>query len=46
MIGRRMLAKIDTRLWQGFSENKNVPFGGRSIIFFSDFGQLPPVLDF
>ncbi|GBB94108.1 hypothetical protein RclHR1_22940002 [Rhizophagus clarus] len=45
MVGRRMLAKIDTRLRQGFSENRNVPFGKRSIILFSNFGQLPPVLD-
>src|ERR1700722_11402912 len=45
MVGRRMLAQIDTRLRQAFPENKNVPFGGRSIILFGDFGQLPPVLD-
>ncbi|GBB92973.1 hypothetical protein RclHR1_20930006 [Rhizophagus clarus] len=40
-----MLAKINTRLRQGFSENRNIPFGERSIILFSDFGQLPPMLD-
>ena len=45
MVGRRMLALIDMRLRQAFPENKDEPFGGRSIIFFSDFGQLPPVLD-
>ena len=45
MVGRRMLGLIDTRLRQIFSEKKNEPFGGRSIILFGDFGQLPPVLD-
>src|SRR6266540_6531440 len=45
MVGRRMLGLIDTRLRQIFSEKKNELFGGRSIILFDDFGQLPPVLD-
>ncbi|CAB4431124.1 unnamed protein product [Rhizophagus irregularis] len=45
MIGRQMLALIDMRLRQAFSEHNNKPFGGRSVIMFSDFGQLPPVLD-
>src|SRR5205823_11240396 len=45
MVGRRMLGLIDMRLRQAFSEKKNEPFGGRSIILFGDFGQLPPVLD-
>ena len=40
-----MLSLIDKRLRQAFPENKNKPFGGRSIIMFRDFGQLPPVLD-
>ena len=45
MIGRRMLALIDMRLRQAFPEHNNEPFGGRSIIMFGDFGQLPSVLD-
>ena len=45
MVGRRMLALIDMRLCQAFPEHNNEPFGGRSIILFRDFGQLPPVLD-
>lgn len=45
MVGRRMIGQIDTRLRQAFPEHKNEPFGGRSIILFGDFGQLPPVLD-
>ena len=33
------------RLRQATPERNNEPFGGKSVIFFSDFGQLPPVLD-
>jgi hypothetical protein len=45
MVGCRMLTLIDMRLRQAFSEHSNEPFGGRSIILFGDFGQLPPVFD-
>ncbi|GBC48412.2 ATP-dependent DNA helicase PIF1 [Rhizophagus irregularis DAOM 181602=DAOM 197198] len=45
MVGRRMLGFIDMRLREAFSENKNEPFSGRSVILFGDFGQLAPVLD-
>ena len=45
IVGRRMLALIDMRLRQTFPEKANESFRGRSIIFFGNFGQLPPVLD-
>ena len=45
MVGRRMLELIDIRLRQAFPEYTNKPFGGRSIIMFGDFRQLPPVRD-
>lgn len=45
MVGRRMLGLIDMRLRQAFPDQSNEPYGGRSIIMFGDFGQLPPVLD-
>src|SRR5436190_19898849 len=41
-----MLGLIDMRLRQAIPESKNESFGGRSIIMFRDFGQIPPVLDF
>ncbi|CAG8469927.1 3415_t:CDS:2, partial [Cetraspora pellucida] len=45
MIDRRLLAVIDQRLRQAFPQNQNMLFGGCSVLFFGDFGQLPPVLD-
>jgi hypothetical protein len=45
MVGRRMLGLIDMRLRQAFLEFNNEPFGRRSVILFSDFRQLPPVLN-
>jgi len=44
MVGRRMLALIDSRLRLAFPELQNQPFGGRSVTLVGDFGQLPPVL--
>jgi len=40
-----MLEHIDYRLREGFPENSNICFGGRSIILVGDLGQLPPVMD-
>ncbi|CAG8536702.1 15388_t:CDS:2 [Cetraspora pellucida] len=45
MIERRLLAVIDQRLCQAFPQNQNILFGGCLVLFFGDFGQLPPVLD-
>ena len=40
-----MLTHIDSRLRQDFPHNKEVSFGGISIILVGDLGQLPPVMD-
>ncbi|CAG8709108.1 9860_t:CDS:2, partial [Racocetra fulgida] len=45
MVDHRMLAIIDVRLCQAFSEYKNIPFGSRLVILVGDFGQLLPVCD-
>jgi len=44
-IGRNMLMHIDSRLRQAFPHNKEVPFGGISIIFVGDLGQLRPIIE-
>jgi len=44
-IGHKMLEHIDYCLHEGFLENSNICFGGRSIILVGDLGQLPPVMD-
>lgn len=44
-LGSRLFMQIDARLREAFPEKKNCPFGGRSIIFVGDLGQLPPMRD-
>uniref|UniRef100_A0A8D8WGM7 ATP-dependent DNA helicase n=2 Tax=Cacopsylla melanoneura TaxID=428564 RepID=A0A8D8WGM7_9HEMI len=43
MVGRRMFGKVNDRLQEVFGNKKC--FGGRSVIVFGDFNQLPPVQD-
>ena len=43
MIAAHELAKLDARLRQGKSVNKNLPFGGVNLVFLGDFVQYPPV---
>jgi len=45
MLGGRSLYWLDDRLRQIRPQLANLPFGGMSIIFVGDLGQLPPVLD-
>ena len=44
MVGRRMLRALDDRLRQA-KMRPHEPFGGLSVFFCGDFGQLPPVAD-
>ena len=43
MVGRRSLGMIDHLLQQ--AKGSNAPFGGVSVLFVGDHGQLPPVKD-
>jgi len=45
IVSHCILALIDLRLRQAFSEYRNHAFGGHSIILVGNFGQLPSVLD-
>lgn len=45
MVGRKMFAKIDSRLRQAFPHKSDEAFGGCSSILVGDFGQLPPIMD-
>ena len=42
MLGLNLLGKMDRRLQQ--AKNKDVPFGGCSIVLIGDYAQLPTVL--
>ena len=46
MVGRKFLGQVDQRLHQVFPHRADELFGGCSCLFFGDFGQLPPVMDF
>ncbi|EEQ31187.1 ATP-dependent DNA helicase PIF1 [Microsporum canis CBS 113480] len=45
MVGLTMMANIKRRLRELFPECHDQRFGGRSILLFGDFYQLPPVKD-
>ena len=44
-IGPRLFLHMDSQLWEAFLREKNIPFGGRSIILVGDLGKLPLVRD-
>ena len=45
MVGRSQVGRMDRHLHQAHPQNADEIFGGIPTIFFSDFGQLPPVGD-
>ena len=45
MVGAKTLNAIDQRLRQAHPSHSDTYFGSRNLIFFGDFGQLPPVGD-
>jgi ATP-dependent DNA helicase PIF1 len=45
MVGQKMMGMVDSRLRQIFPDCSSQWFGGRSMLFFGDLGQLSPVCD-
>lgn len=43
MVGPSTLARVDQQLQLIFPTHRDQPFGGQSVLFVGDFGQLPPV---
>ena len=45
MVGRNIFGQVVKRLRQAFTQHSDQQLGGCSCLLFSDFGQLPPVMD-